>query len=137
MTQLVTFTLDRYVFGVEVSSVQEVLRGQDRTRVPLAPATLAGLINLRGQVLPAVELRAVFGLPAREDDDAMMVLIRVDGEPVAFLVDSIGSVVTVSPDQFEPPPDTLSGATRELIRGAYKLDGQLLLSLDVGRAVAA
>lgn len=137
MTQLVTFTLGEHSFGVEVSQVQEVLRGQDRTRVPLAPATLAGLINLRGQVLTAIELREVFGLPQREDDEAMMVLIRVEGEPIAFLVDSIGAVVTVNSSQFEPPPDTLSGNARELIRGAYKLEDRLLLSLDVDRAVAA
>lgn len=137
MTKLVTFTLGEHMFGVDVAAVQEVLRGQARTRVPLAPSTLAGLINLRGQVLTAIELREVFQLPRREDDEAMMVLIRVEGEPIAFLVDSIGSVVNVSPDQFEPPPDTLSGTTRELIRGAYKLDDRLLLSLDVNRAVAA
>ena len=62
---------------------------------------------------------------------------RVAGEPVALLVDSIGSVVDVEDDQFEPPPDTLNGPTRELIRGAYKLSDRLLLSLDVDRAIAA
>lgn len=138
MTQLVTFTLGDHTFGVEVAAVQEVMRGLARTRVPLAPRTLAGLINLRGQVLTAVELREVFRLPARDsDDEAMMVLIHHEGEPIAFMVDSIGAVVTVSPDQFEGPPETLDGPARQLIRGAYKLDDHLLLSLDVQRAVAA
>ncbi|PID53346.1 MAG: chemotaxis protein CheW [Micrococcales bacterium] len=138
MTQLVTFTLGPHTFGVDVGDVQEVLRGQARTRVPLAPKTLAGLINLRGQVLTAIELREVFQLPDRENaDDAMMVLIRVDGEPIALLVDTIGAVVTVHQEQFEPPPDTLSGQVRGLIRGAYKLDGELLLSMDIEQAVAA
>jgi len=137
-TRLVTFTLARRWYGVDVSAVQEVLRGLPRTRIPLAPPALAGLINLRGQVLTAVDLRAQLGLPPREDGtEPMLVVTHVDGEPVALLVDSIGAVVDVEPEQFEPPPDTLVGPTRELILGAYKLTDHLLLSLDVDKAVAA
>ena len=137
-TRLVTFTLDDRSYGVGVDAVQEVLRGLPRTRIPLAPQTLAGLINLRGQVLSAVDLRDQLDLPSRQPDaEPMLVVIRVAGEPVALLVDSIGSVVDVDDDQFEPPPDTLSGQARELILGAYKLDDRLLLALDVDRAVAA
>ena len=137
-TRLVTFTLGGRWYGVDVSAVQEVLRGLPRTRIPLAPPALAGLINLRGQVLTAVDLRAQLGLPPREDGtEPMLVVTHVDGEPVALLVDSIGAVVDVEPEQFEPPPDTLVGPTRELILGAYKLTDHLLLSLDVDKAVAA
>ena len=137
-SRMVTFTLDGRLYGVDVEAVQEVLRGQTRTRIPLASRTLAGLINLRGQVLSAVDLRAQLDLPPRETDtEPMLVVIRVAGEPVALMVDTIGSVVDVDVDQFEPPPDTLSGASRELLLGAYKLEGELLLALDVSRAVAA
>ena len=137
-TRMVTFTLDGRLYGVDVDAVQEVLRGQTRTRIPLAPGTLAGLINLRGQVLSAIDLRVQLELPARESEtEPMLVVIRVAGEPVALLVDTIGSVVDVDADQFEPPPDTLSGSSRELLLGAYKLEDQLLLALDVDRAVAA
>lgn len=137
-TRLVTFTLDERLYGVEVSWVQEVLRGLPRTRIPLAPPAMAGLINLRGQVLPAVDLRVQLGLPARVgDDEPMLVVVRVGGEPLALLVDSIGAVVDVEQDQFEPPPDTLAGPVREIVVGAYKLPDRLLLSLDVDRAVAA
>ncbi|MCW2635699.1 MAG: CheW protein [Blastococcus sp.] len=137
-TRLVTFTLDDRSYGIDVASVQEVLRGLPRTRIPLAPSALAGLINLRGQVLTAIDLREQLALPPRSADrDPMLIVIRVDGEPVALLVDTIGSVVDVADGQFEPPPDTLTGPTRQLIRGAYKLDDRLLLSLDVHRAIAA
>jgi purine-binding chemotaxis protein CheW len=137
-TRLVTFTLGGRLYGVEVAFVQEVLRGLPRTRVPLAPPAIAGLINLRGQVLTAVDLRGRLGLPQRaEDEEPMLVVIRVAGEPVALLVDSIGAVVDVEEDQFELPPDTLTGPVRELVLGAYKLPDRLLLSLDVDRAVAA
>lgn len=136
-TRLVTFTLDGRLYGVDVDAVQEVLRGLPRTRIPLAPGTLAGLINLRGQVLSAVDMREQLGLPARADDEEpMLVVIRVAGEPVALLVDTIGAVVDVEDDQFESPPDTLSGTARDLLLGAYKLDHQLLLALDVAKAAA-
>ena len=137
-TRLVTFTLAGHLYGVDVGAVQEVLRSQPRTRIPLAPTTLGGLINLRGQVLSAVEMREQLELPAREDGlGPMVVVIRVSGEPVAMLVDTIGSVVDVDDDQFELPPDTLSGPSRDLLLGAYKLQDRLLLALDVERAVAA
>lgn len=135
--RLVTFTLDGHTYGVDVNAVQEVLRGQPRTRVPLAPPSLAGLINLRGQVLTAVDLREQLGMPRRADDapEPMLVVVRVDREPIAFLVDRIGAVVDVHADAFEPPPDTLTGPGRHLINGAYKLEDTLLLALDVERAV--
>ena len=130
--RMVTFELDGRLYGVDVNAVQEVLRGQTRTRVPLAPNSVAGLINLRGQVLAAMDLREQLGLPPRSADAAepMMVVIRVDGEPIALLVDRIGAVVDVNDDSFEAPPDTLTGPTRELIRGAYKLEGCLLYTSD-------
>ena len=136
--RLVTFTLDGSLYGVDVNAVQEVLRGQPQTRIPLAPQSVSGLINLRGQVLSAIELRARLGLPDRDaEQEPMLVVINVAGEPIALLVDSIGAVMDVDDEQFELPPDTLSSVARELLRGAYKLDDRLLLALDVDRAVAA
>ena len=139
MTRLVTFTLEGRSYGVDVTDVQEVLRGLPRTRIPLAPSALAGLINLRGQVLTAIDLREQLGLrPRAADREPMLVVIRVSGEgPVALLVDSIGAVVDAERDQCDPPPDTLRGPTRDLLLGAYKLPDHLLLALDVARAIAA
>ncbi len=133
--QLATFRLDGDLYGVEVEHVQEVLRRQGLTRVPLAPAAVAGLINLRGQVVTAIELRERLGRPPRpEGTEAVVIVVRLHGEVVSLLVDTIGDVVDVAGDDFELPPDTLDGAVRDLIRGAYKLHGQLLLALDVHRA---
>ncbi|MFC6154146.1 chemotaxis protein CheW [Nocardioides yefusunii] len=137
-TRLVTFTLDGRLYGVDVDLVQEVLRGQPQTRIPLAPASVSGLINLRGQVLSAMELRARLGLPDRDaDTEAMLVVVRVDGEAIALRVDTIGAVIDVDDAQFELPPDTLTGPARDFLLGAYKLEGRLLLALDVARTVAA
>jgi purine-binding chemotaxis protein CheW len=136
--QLATFRLDGDLYGVEVEHVQEVLRTQQLTRVPLAPAAVAGLINLRGQVVTAIELRERLGRPPRpEGTQAVVIVVRLHGEAVSLLVDSIADVVDVDASDFEAPPDTLEGQARGLIRGAYKLDGQLLLALDVQKAVGA
>ncbi|MCL3860885.1 chemotaxis protein CheW [Actinotalea sp. K2] len=136
--QLATFVLDGARYGVDVLRVQEALRSQVRTPVPLAPAGVAGLVNLRGQVVVTVDLRVRLGLPPlAEDADPMMVVVLVDGEPISLLVDEIGDVIDVEDSQFETPPDTLDAALRDVIVGAYKLDAGLLLALDVERATAA
>ena len=134
--QLATFRLDGDLYGIEVEHVQEVLRSQGITRVPLAPPAVAGLINLRGQVVTAIELRERLGrTPRPEGEEPVVIVVRLHGEAVSLLVDSIADVVDVNVRDFEAPPDTLDGAARDLIRGAYKLAGQLLLALDVNRAV--
>ncbi|MBD3780038.1 MULTISPECIES: chemotaxis protein CheW [unclassified Cellulomonas] len=138
MSQYVTFSLGGSLYGVDVTRVQEALRSHVRTRVPLAPPGVAGLVNLRGQVVLTVDLRPRLGLEALgEDAEPMMVVVQVAGEPVSLLVDEIGDVMEVGPETFEAPPETLDAALRPLILGAHKLDGRLLLVLDVDQATAA
>jgi purine-binding chemotaxis protein CheW len=133
-----TFWLGHGLYGIEVERVREVLRQQDITSVPLAPPAVAGLINLRGQVVTTIDLRERLKLRTQTgESQPMLVVVLVAGESIALLVDRIGAVLDVSDDQFEPPPDTLTGSMRELVVGAYKLEGQLLLGLDVDIAVAA
>jgi purine-binding chemotaxis protein CheW len=134
--QFTTFVLDGHLFGVEVETVQEVIRYQAMTRVPLAPGAVGGLINLRGQVITALDLRRRLGMADRPDGVLPMnVVVRTEEGAVSLLVDQIGDVVETDAASFETPPDTVAPAARELIRGAYKLDGTLLLALDVPRAV--
>jgi len=136
--QFCTFFLDGLFFGVEVEKVQEVIRQQHTTRVPLAQQVIGGLINLRGQIVTAVDLRRRLELPEREQGQVPMnVVVRTDEGAVSLLVDEIGDVVEVEENQFERPPDTLQGVARDLIRGAYKLQGTLLLSIDTDRALKA
>jgi purine-binding chemotaxis protein CheW len=136
LAQLSTFFIDGHLFGVEVATVQEVIRYQPMTRVPLAPPALSGLINLRGQVITAVDLRQRLGFPDRTVDELPTdVVVHTKDGLVSLLVDRIGDVVEVSEEAFEEPPETLLGIARELIRGAYKLDDALLLLLDVEAAV--
>jgi purine-binding chemotaxis protein CheW len=135
--QFATFWLAGYLFGIEVVKVQEVLRYQRMTAVPLAPPEIAGLINLRGQIVTALDLRRRLDLPDRPDDKLPMnVVVRTDEGSLALLVDEIGDVMEVGDDSFERPPETLRGPAHDLIRGSYKLDDRLLLVLDTERVVA-
>ncbi len=134
--QLCTFYLDRILFGVDVTQVQEVIRHQEMTRVPLAPSGIHGLINLRGQIVTAVDMRTRLGLPKRPpEENPMNVVVRTDDGGVSLLVDEIGDVLEVHEGAFERAPETVTHVARELIHGVYKLDGRLLLVLDTGRAV--
>jgi purine-binding chemotaxis protein CheW len=124
------------LFGLDVAQVQEVLSFHEYTPVPLAPSSIGGLFNLRGQVIAAVDLRVRLGLPPRErSGPAMNVIVRTDDESVSLLVDRIGEVIELDDDVFELPPDNLAGPSRELITGAFKLAGRLMLALDTARAV--
>src|SRR5882762_5167993 len=125
--QLCTFYVGEGYFGIPVQQVQEVVRPQPITPVPLAPKVVRGLINLRGQILTAIDLRFRLGLGEPGDPAKLMnVVVRTDDGPVSFLVDEIGEVLDVNEDAYEVPPETLQGDMRELIRGAYKLPDSLL-----------
>jgi purine-binding chemotaxis protein CheW len=131
-----TFRLDSMLFGVEVREVQEVIRYQEMTPVPLAPAMIKGLINLRGQIVTAIDLRQRLELPLRESGALPMnVVIRGDDGAVSLLVDEIGDVVEVENEAFEKTPEILKGVAREVVTGIYKLKDCLLLILDTDRAI--
>jgi len=128
--QFSTFVVDRLLFGVEVAKVQEVIRYQEMTRVPLAPPVVKGLINLRGQIVTAIDLRRRLGLRDRGATDLPMnVVIRHEDGAVSLLVDEIGDVLEVEEEAFEPPPATLAAEARELTFGVYKLPDRLLIAL--------
>jgi len=134
--QYCTFFLDGLFFGVNVLGVQEVIKFQSMTQVPLASRVVSGLINLRGQIVTAIDLRRRLELGEREEDiPPMNVVVRTDDGPVSLLVDDIGDVLEVSDDTFEPPPPTMKGVARELITGVHKLDERLLLILDMNKVV--
>lgn len=134
--QYCTFYLDGHFFGVEVMKVQEVLRYQEMTRVPLAPDEVRGLINLRGHIVTAIDMRRRLRFGERPaDQPPMNVVVRTDDGEVSLLVDEIGDVVEVDESTFERPPETINSEARELVRGVYKLQDKLLLILDGEKVV--
>ena len=135
--QFCTFHLGHFFLGIEVLQVQEVIRAQAMTRVPLAPRSVRGLINLRGQIVTAIDLRERLGLAPLDGERAPMnVVVRTDEGAVSLLVDEIGDVVETDEADFEDPPATIDPVARMLIRGVYKLPDRLLLVLDTDRALS-
>jgi purine-binding chemotaxis protein CheW len=136
-TQLCTFFVDDFYFGVDVREVEEVIRFQRVTTVPLAAPHLRGLINLRGGVVPAIDMRRQLQLPERGPDQLPMnIVLRTDDGPVSLLVDEIVDVVEVDSDMYEPRPEPVCGPVWHFIDSIYKLPERLLLVLDTERAVS-
>jgi purine-binding chemotaxis protein CheW len=132
-----TFYVNGHYFGLDVLHVQEITRYQEMTCVPLASPVVRGLINLRGQIVTAIDLRRRLDMGDRpEDEQPINVVVHTDDGAVSLLVDEIGDVLKVSRDIFESPPETLQSPARDLIQGAYKLPDRLLLILDTERLVS-
>ena len=130
-----TFFLDNLLFGVELQGVQEVLGPLEVTRLPLAPPMVAGLVNLRGQIITAVDLRRQLEFRERgEGEPAMNVVVPSEDGAVSLRVDAIGDVIEVDHSSFERPPETLHGRVRSMILGVHKLEHRLLHVLDLARA---
>lgn len=128
--QYCTFFVNDLLFGVEVMEVQEIMSHHRVEPVPLAPDTVAGLVNHRGQIVTAIDMRKRLGFPAAASDaHSMMLIAHCCEETFGLLVDKIGDVISVSSDDFEPAPETVQAEARELILGAYKLPDRLILPL--------
>jgi purine-binding chemotaxis protein CheW len=133
--QFCTFFLEGRMLGVPVPQVQEVIRYLGMTRVPLAPEVVEGMINLRGQIVVAIDLRRKLSLPPRAAGELPMnVVVRTTEGAVSLLVDEIGDVIEVEEASFEEPPETLQGPVRTMILGVHKLDGRLMHVLDIQKA---
>jgi len=127
LRQYCTFEVEGLFLGIDVLHVQEVMRTRDLAPVPRAHPAVKGLLNLRGQIVTAIELRRRLDLPERSaDQQPMLVVARTEAGVVAFLVDAIGDVIDVDPERFEPAPASLRAGVRELIAGVHKLPKRLL-----------
>jgi purine-binding chemotaxis protein CheW len=129
--QFCTFYLDRLLFGMESQKIQEVVTYRELRPVPLAPAVVSGLMNLRGQVVVALELRHQLELPERPADmTPVCLVVRAAGGTVCLLADEVGNVVEVEDESFEALPEMLSARLRSVIVGVHKLDLELLHVVD-------
>ncbi len=136
LCQFVTFRIEDLWLGVEVLKVQEVIRALEMTVVPLAPESIEGLINLRGQIVIAIDTRRSLGLPAATGDmPAMNIVIQSADGAVSLLVDEIHDIISVPLDTYAPVPDNMPSEQRSLIGGVYDLEEGLLLALDTERVL--
>ena len=134
--EFVTVTVDGQMFGIPVLSVQDVLGPQKITKIPLSPPEIAGVLNLRGRIVTAIDLRRRLRLASRpEGERGMSVVVEHKGEPYSLIVDSVGEVMALPKSAFERNPPTLSARWREISGGIYRLDGNLLVVLEVDKAL--
>jgi purine-binding chemotaxis protein CheW len=132
----VTVRLGGQLLGIDVQRVHDVLKLGMLTRVPRAPAIVAGVMNLRGRIVTAIDARRCLDLPDRDSAaPAMCLVVEQDSQPYALIVDGVGDVVTVTGDCHEASPATLAPAWRAVSSGVYRMD-ELMIVLDVGRLLA-
>ncbi len=135
--ELVTFRLEEEEFGVNIRALQEINRMMPVTRVPKAPAFVEGVINLRGQVIPVIDLRKRIGMaPAEHDKATRIMVVQIDRKIVGFVVDAVGEIRRIPSRVVEPPPPIVAGIDSEYIRGVGKLDDRLLILLDLNRLLS-
>ena len=136
LLQLVSFHLGGEEYGIEILSVQEIIRMMELTRVPNSPDFVEGVINLRGKVIPVIGMRKRFNMPAIEHtQQARIIVVEVDGHDVGFVVDAVNEVLRIPTDTVEPPP-RLAKVEREMVKGVGKLENRLLLLLDVQKLLS-
>jgi purine-binding chemotaxis protein CheW len=138
LIQLVTFSIGEEEFGVDILKVQEIIRMMEITKVPKAPDFVEGVINLRGNVIPIVDLRKRFGLETRDrDKNTRTIVIEINNMIVGFIVDAVSEVLRIPADTVEPPPPVVAGLEAEYISGVGKLEDRLLILLDLDRLLSS
>lgn len=137
LLQLVTFSIGEEEFGVNILKVQEIIRTMDITKVPRAPEFVEGVINLRGKVIPIIDLRNRFGLSSKpEDKDTRIIVIEINNIIVGFVVDAVSEVLRIPAGTVEPPPPVVAGVDSDYISGVGKLKERLLIMLDLDRLLS-
>lgn len=135
--QLVTFNLGKEEFAVPILQIQEINRLVEITRVPKSPDFVEGVINLRGKVIPIIDLRKRFSLPQAElGKYSRVVVINMDGRMVGLIVDSVSEVLRLSEEAVEPAPPIVAGIDSEYIKGLGKIEGRLLILLDLNKILS-
>lgn len=131
--QIVTFKLDDEEYGVDILKVQEINRMTEITAMPKAPFSVEGVINLRGKVIPVINLRKKFGLGEKDIDSQSRIIVVDTGSTVGLIVDSVSEVLRISSEIIEPPPPITGGMGSEYIMGIGKLEDRLIILLDIDK----
>ncbi len=137
MLQLVSFKIGEEEFGVDILNVQEIIRMVEVTRVPNAPSFVEGVINLRGKVIPIVDLRRRLMMAEKsKDKNTRIVVVELERKVIGFIVDSVNEVLRINKNITEPPPPMVSGIDSEFITAIGKLDDRLLILLDLEKILS-
>lgn len=132
----VTVEIAGQLFGIPVHMIHDVFSPQSITQVPLAPTEVAGVLNLRGRIVTAVDVRTALGLPQREDQSSPMAVgIEKKGESYGLIIDDVGEVLSLKASEFENNPPNLDSRWKNVSRGVFRLEGRLLVIFDVDRVL--
>ena len=136
LLQLVSFHIGQEEYGVDITKVQEINRMAEITKVPQAPAYVEGVINLRGKVIPIIDLRKRLGVENKEyDKNTRIVVVDIETEVMGMIVDSVSEVLRISKSTIEPPPEIANGANSDYIQGVAKMEDRLLIFLDLSKII--
>jgi purine-binding chemotaxis protein CheW len=136
LLQLVTFNIGKEEFGVDILNVQEINRMTHITKVPNAPHFVEGVINLRGRVIPVIDLRLKLKIEKKEyDKNTRIIVVEVENKTIGFIVDSVNEVLRIPANLTEAPPDMVSGIESEYIKSVGKLEDRLLILIDIQKII--
>lgn len=134
LTQLISFMVGKEEYGLEILTVKEVIRIREITRIPKAPVFVKGIINLRGDVIPIIDLREKFGLEIQEYTTmTRVIIVEVDGKSIGMVVDSVSQVIRIAQSEVEPPPPLIGGISAEYLRGVGKIGEKLIIMLNIDK----
>lgn len=138
VTQIVSFRLANEEYGVDIMRVQEIILMGQITQMPEVPDFICGLINLRGHVIPIIDLRKRFHLPCSDNtEDTRIVVVNLGSRTIGIVVDAVNEVLRINSEQIEPPPSSITGIDHEYIRGLVKLENKLLILLNIESVLSA
>lgn len=137
--QLVAFKLGDEEYGISITQVQEIIRTTETTRIPQTPEFVEGVINLRGNLIPIIDLKKRFKLPGKEaDDSTRIIIVEVEDQTVGIIVDAVSEVLRLSNESIEPtPPGVVASIDAEYLKGVGKMDDRLLIILDIDRLLTS
>lgn len=136
--EFLTIVVNGQMFGIPVLQVQDVLGSKETTRIPLAPTEISGAMNLRGRIVTAIDMRYKLNMPTRKDGEpSMYIVVEHDNELYSFIVDKVGDVLALPDSKFEKTLSTIDASWRDVTSGIYRLEGELLVILDVSAVLSA
>jgi purine-binding chemotaxis protein CheW len=137
LLQLVSFTLNEEEFGIDILMVQEIIRMLQITKVPNSPDFVDGVVNIRGRIIPVVDLRCKLGMPRKEHDkETRIVVVEVSGKTIGFIVDAVTEVLRIPSSTIEVPPELIAGVNSEFIKAVGKLEDRLLILIDLEKILS-
>lgn len=138
LLQLVSFMIGNEEFGLNILLIQEIIRMLQITKVPNAPSYIDGVINLRGKIIPVIDLRSKMGMPRKEHDhNTRIIVVELAAQTVGFIVDSVTEVLRIPENITEPPPSIVAGVNSDYIKSVGKLDDRLLILIDLEKILSA